>query len=144
LKLVSDPIDIPDDATAQLKMTFAAINKGHSANQNAIKQAMDSAATAYSQSTDASSSNLITTIVNGFKTLADWIASDCDTALYHGTEIWDGHTLATSGPGGYKLGNPPNIAPVGTRMWWTVYDRDNIPSPCNIGHYNQVVWVAQV
>lgn len=141
--LQSPPISVPADSNAKLEVTWAAVNKGHDASAENVKAAIDKAADAYAKSNDTDSSNLAKAIVETIKAGVGWFTQNCDTSLFSGTEVYDGATLATTGPTGYTVGVPPDTSPKGSQEWWHVYDYLSIPSPCNTGRYNQVVWIAK-
>lgn len=143
INLFSPSIDVPDDVSAQLKISWAVINRGHSNNAAEIQDAINKAADAYTASNNNGSATLMGAIIGAVKLVAGAFGANCDGSLYHGTEIYDGHALATGGPTGYTPGAPPDIAQVSPDEWYHVYDYPNLDTGCDNGHYNQVVWIAR-
>jgi hypothetical protein len=137
--LSSTFIEVPGNSQSQLTIEWAAISKGHSANANTVRDAIDAAATAYAeQQQQGQQTGLLDAIVAGVKTAVIWVTQDCDTGLFDQKVTIDGATLSNlAGYDGWQV-EPENPA----AKWFRVFDYPNIQSSCQIGHYNLKVEIV--
>jgi hypothetical protein len=127
--LWSAPITVPMDGSANLKITWSAINKGHNANADAIKNALASAGDAIRKQTQQDQKNeFLGLIAQAFSSTVGWYLANCDTALFNQTVVLENGVL--SGFGGHGL------SPEQPDMLHAVYDYLNVQSPCDTGRYN--------